>query len=359
MKINQLEVNKDNIHEVKVSPREVNVVDEDVIVEIEKFAYTSNNTTYAVMGDSFKYWNFFPQTVDPDSGMIPCWAFGKVIHSSQPDITQGSRFYGYYPMATAMTAKASHISPNGWSAIDRHRADLAAIYNRYINVETDKGYHTEFEDHILLFRPLFATSFLIHVMLTRGNYFGADQIVMTSASSKTALGLAHCLADDSNSPKVIGLTSSRNMDFVKESGYYREVYSYEDYKNVASEKTVIVDFSGNNDLQADLQGHFGENLSYNCLVGMVHWNERRGEKEIQKRGTVFFAPTYYQEAVQEWGAKEFNKRLGAQLLSFIQTANNWLTVKHHHGEEALLSLHEEMTDGNIDPKEGHIVILKK
>ena len=30
------------------------------LLRVESFAVTANNVTYAVMGDSFGYWNFFP-----------------------------------------------------------------------------------------------------------------------------------------------------------------------------------------------------------------------------------------------------------------------------------------------------------
>ncbi|MDC1139173.1 DUF2855 family protein, partial [Gammaproteobacteria bacterium] len=71
------------------------------------------------------------------------------------------------------------------------------------------------------------------------------QVLIISASSKTAIGLAQGLADIKDSPKVIGLTSTKNLDFVKNLGCYDEVISYNELRKVdASIKSVIVDMAG-------------------------------------------------------------------------------------------------------------------
>ena len=55
------EVKRADIHESRV-------VDEDppelapgqALLRVDRFALTTNNVTYAVMGDALKYWHFFP-----------------------------------------------------------------------------------------------------------------------------------------------------------------------------------------------------------------------------------------------------------------------------------------------------------
>ena len=51
--------------------------------------------------------------------------------------------------------------------------------------------------------------------------------MLSSASSKTAFGLAHLLHASGNGIKVIGLTSARNVAFVKSLGCYDEVVTYD------------------------------------------------------------------------------------------------------------------------------------
>jgi hypothetical protein len=40
---------------------------------IAHFAFTANNITYAVFGESMRYWQFFP--ADDGWGCIPVWGF--------------------------------------------------------------------------------------------------------------------------------------------------------------------------------------------------------------------------------------------------------------------------------------------
>ncbi|MDT7593409.1 MAG: hypothetical protein QOH45_2940, partial [Pseudonocardiales bacterium] len=43
---------------------------------VERFGLTANNLTYAVFGDSYGYWQFFPAPAG--WGRIPVWGFGAV-----------------------------------------------------------------------------------------------------------------------------------------------------------------------------------------------------------------------------------------------------------------------------------------
>lgn len=329
----------------------------EVRMRIEKFAYTSNNTTYAVAGDYIGYWKFFPSQRGSEWGIIPCWGFAKVVESQVDGISVGEQFYGFFPMSTHITVQPGQIRADGFTDIVAHRSALPVIYNRYMRCAGDPFYNAETEAEQLLFRPLFTTSFLIDYMFQESNYFEAEQIILTSASSKTALGLAHCLKNAPTPKKIIGLTSAGNLEFVNGLGYYDEVLTYQDYQKIETKPSCIVDFSGNNDLQADLQLLLGDHLKYNCLVGMVHWSERLGEKKQSKKGVMFFAPTYAQNLVKEIGFPAFSEKVSSEFLSFVEQSKNWIKVQYHESDTAFQSLHQAITSGNINPKEGHIVTL--
>ena len=63
--------------------------------------------------------------------------------------------------------------------------------------------------------------------LEEQSYDGASQILIVSASSKTAIGLAQGLAETEDSPKIVGLTSSNNIQFVESLGCYDQAISYD------------------------------------------------------------------------------------------------------------------------------------
>ena len=67
-------------------------------MKVDRFAFTANNITYAMLGDQLKYWQLFPA---PEGfGNIPVWGFGRVIASKHPQVAEGELLFGYFPMAT-------------------------------------------------------------------------------------------------------------------------------------------------------------------------------------------------------------------------------------------------------------------
>ena len=82
MTIQQVHVKKDELtHADLVHVEPGDLADGAVRLEIESFSVTANNITYAVVGDGFGYWNFFPA---PDGlGIVPMWGHAKVMERSQ------------------------------------------------------------------------------------------------------------------------------------------------------------------------------------------------------------------------------------------------------------------------------------
>ena len=73
----------------------------EVRLRVERFALTANNLTYGLLGDRLGYWRFFAA---PEGwGRLPAWGFGEVTASGVDGIGAGERFYGYFPMSSAVT----------------------------------------------------------------------------------------------------------------------------------------------------------------------------------------------------------------------------------------------------------------
>ena len=76
------------------------------------------------------------------------------------------------------------------------------------------------------------------------NFFNAEQIILTSASSKTALSLAYLLNENQSKDKknIIGITSKKNFEFVETVKFYDQVVSYSDIKSeIKKNKSLIID----------------------------------------------------------------------------------------------------------------------
>ena len=101
-------------------------------------------------------------------------------------------------------------------------------------------------DYQALLRPLFMLSFLVDDFLAENEFFGANSVMLSSASSKTAYGLAHLLHARRDGIKVIGLTSAPNVAFVESLGCYDEVVTYDAVTSMPADSPVAyVDMAGN------------------------------------------------------------------------------------------------------------------
>merc|ERR1711865_226771 len=88
-------------------------------------------------------------------------------------------------------------------------------------------FHMPLQEELLpVLRPLYLTSWLLDDFLNDNHMFGASHVLITSASSKTAYGLAHTLRNCGRSVQILGLTSERNLAFVQRLGLYDSVVTY-------------------------------------------------------------------------------------------------------------------------------------
>jgi hypothetical protein len=341
------------------------LADGQVRMRITSFALTSNNVTYAAFGDAMNYWSFFP-TGDAATGCIPVWGFADVSESRVEGVAVGEHFYGYYPMADEVVLQPARISPAGFFDGAEHRRELHAVYNQYTRCSNDPGYLAPLEAQQMLLRPLFITSFLIDDFLADNDFFGAKTVVLSSASSKTAYGTAHCLALRHGTPgavKVVGLTSPANMAFTQGLGCFDEVLSYDAVATLpAATPTVYVDFSGSAPVRASVHAHWGGKLMYSCSVGGTHWDELGSGKGLPgPRPTLFFAPAQVKKRSAEWGATGLQQRIAAAWQGFMKPVTDrdhpWLRVVNGRGEADVTRTYLALLDGNIKPQEGHVLSL--
>jgi len=350
-------VDRTNIHNHSIhgTTNEVSPASKgEIIFKIDHFAFTANNITYAAFGDVMKYWDFFPAS--NGLGCVPVWGFADVLESQCDNIQVGERFYGYFPMATHLRVIPSKVSAAGFADASPHRAHLSAIYNYYINTTTDSSYDVDNEDLQMLFRPLFMTSFLIDDFLDDNDFFGAKQVVLSSASSKTAYGLAFLLAQRKGI-KVIGLTSKHNMPFVNGLGFYSHAVIYDNITTLdPNTPTVFVDMAGSGEVRGNLHHHFNSNLKYSCSVGASHW-DKMGQNEglPGAKPTLFFAPEQAKKRTEEWGAGEMQKRSGMAWLGFLEQAARLTQPLKQTGVDAIATVYNDTLSGKADPKRSHIL----
>ncbi len=297
-------------------PDAATLPDEALLVKIDRFALTANNITYAVLGDQLKYWQLFP--APENFGNIPVWGFGEVIASKHPGISEGERLFGYFPMATHLVIEAADVTKRGLRDAAAHRQGVAPVYNAYARVSGDPSFAGRQGDYQALLRPLFMLSFLVDDFLAENEFYGAQSVMLSSASSKTAFGLAHLLHTLHKDIRVIGLTSAGNTDFVRSLGCYDDVVTYDRVGSLLTDQPVaFVDMAGNSELRAKLHRHFGEQIKYSGRIGLTHRSSSTDEPELPgAKPTWFFAPDQIRKRAREWGPGGIDVRFSAAWSGF-------------------------------------------
>ena len=346
-------VNKYDLFETTFSEEKIPISKEnEVILEIERYAFTSNNITYGVIGDTLGYWNFFP--AEEPYGIIPVWGFANVTSSKNEYILEGDRFYGYFPMSRYLKVIPKKVNDFGFIDDSNHRRKLPPVYNYYSKIIKHADESLEYHP---LIKPLFLTSFLNYFFLQDEKFFDCDQIILTSASSKTALSLAFLLSKYKSKvkKKIIAITSEKNMQFVSEIKFYDIVLSYDNAEeNLKRSKSVIVDFAGNSDYLKKLSDHLGDGLKHVSLIGLADWSSKTNFKIIPN-SKFFFAPNHAEKRYREMGVKRTTLLADELLKEFIMKVKNYIKLEYCNDPKDIHELYLKSLKGKIDPSKGYMV----
>jgi hypothetical protein len=350
-------VDLSDVNRTKTRSSHCSTTEGDVLLKVEQFAFTANNMTYALIGGATGwYWDFFP--APRGWGRIPVWGFGKVVASQIDHVETGEELFGYFPMSTHVLLKPRKIRSDGLHDTSEHRAHLSPAYNYYIRTSANAAFDAGSKREIALLRPLFFASFLVHDLITERVGADADTVAITSASSKTAIGLAHSLSTQKVRPyHIVGLTSARNLDFVRGIGVYDRATTYDDREILSSGSVAVADFSGNSALIRKLQDALGNRAVFFCLTGYTHWDRRSLDIVEDAKMVRFFAPDRIRKRVREWGVGEFDRRYNEALQAYIRHSRGWLQVVEGFGPKKVSEVFERVSRNQVRPNEGYLLSL--
>jgi len=329
-----------------------------VRLRIDRFALTANNVTYALIGASLGYWDFFP-TSDAAFGRVPAMGFAEVVASAHPDVATGGRYYGWYPFSRYVDLTVS-ATGEGLRDDGAHRAAHAPVYRSYTASDRDAFYQAgaDGEDRVALLRGLYLTGFLADDFFADQDDFGARRAIVISASSKTAIAFAQ-RASERGLGEVIGVTSERNRDFVAGLPWYDRVVTYDAIEEIPTDgEAVSIDMSGNGEVLGRLHAHLEDRLRYSMLVGLSHVGAPPQPQNLKgPQPEFFFAPTQVSKRTKDWGPKDFQDRAAAALAGFIEGSRGWLEVVHSSGPDAVQQVWDDTVAGRVPPRIGHVVTL--
>ena len=329
----------------------------EILVTADKFAFTANNITYGRLDEPMPFARFFPAA--DGWQYIPVWGFATVTASRAAGIGVGARIYGFLPMASHLRLRPDHLRGSRFVDGAAHRQGLPPTYNEY--VLTDRtGQDEADEDLHLVLRPLFSLSFFCAAFLAQEGGFGARRIIISSASSKTALGLALLVKRSTlGACELVGLTSAGHVGFVRRHGAYDAVLPYAEIATLSPVPTVYVDIAGNAAVRRAVHHRLGPVLRHSARVGFTHWetlDDRAGAELLPgPQPTLFFTADHIVARRRQWGADGLKSRLADAWQAFAAEAACWLTIDKAAGHAAVERVYRAVLDGRVPPDKAHIL----
>ena len=198
------------------------------------------------------------------------------------------------------------------------------------------------------------TSFMLADFLTDNALFGAETVVLTSASSKTSYGAAFLLQGQA---RTVGLTSPRNLEFTRSLGCYDQVLTYDEALDVTP--TVFVDVAGDAGLRRKVHEQLGDSLVHSAVVGAAHHDAAPdlGGHLPGARPTFFFAPDQMRKRYADWGPDGVENAHAEAWKRFAPVVEGWVDVVVGSGPEALQADWLETLAGATPPRTGHVIAL--
>jgi hypothetical protein len=318
----------------------------EALLRVDRFAFTANNITYALTGELAQYWEFFP--AEPGWGRIPVWGYATVVASRVSRLPEGQRVYGYLPMSTLLKVQAGQLTQSSFTDASEHRRHLPAFYQSYTLMQ-----HQDPRDEHMCALLMGLTGWLIDAWLIENELFGAQQMVLGSASSKTALCTAFMLGRRAGRAfQLIGLTSARNRAFCERTGYYDRVVEYADVHSLpAQTPTVLVDMSGSTPIRRSVHEHFRAALRFSSAVGITHGTLPVVGSLPDMVPQLFVASAQLEKRQYQYGAAGLDARFREAWAAYDASARTWLEVVRARGHAAIEAAYHRVLSGQVAPQE--------
>ena len=341
--------NKADLYQSRWAPSpDVRAPENGVLVEIERFALTANNFTYAKLGDAFGYWRYFPA---PEGfGRVPVWGVGRVIELHADGVAEGERVYGFLPISTRCVLTPALRGKLGFVDGAAHRTDLPPAYKEYRLIDREAIFESRDENAYLALRPVFILGFFLAEWLAEQSFFGCHRIIVSSASSKAAAALVHQLG---RRVETVGLTAERNLAAVASMGLFDKAVAYSQIAGTRGSNwgpAVFVDIAGDLEIADLVQRTLGAALVQTIGVGAVRSDPAQFRSLADANAMsskLFFAPAHIPRLRALWGAALLRERLAQSWTQFLSVMRETLTFENHSGRAGISRAYDHVARGSL------------
>ena len=241
---------------------------------------------------------------------------------------------------------------------------LASPYNAYTGVVDEPAHGRDREAYDALLRPLFVTSLLIADWLADETYFGADTVLISSASSKTAYGTAYALTrlTEGDRPEVVGLTSPAHVESTRRLGLYDRVLAYDEISTLDPDRpTVYVDLSGSA-RDPGRRPHPLLRAPPRLRRGPHPLERHRRHGAAPRAGTrLLLRPHRARATGVATRPAEHARRISEAMDGFVATVSDpsspLMTITWHRGRDAATAAYQDLVAGRTDPGTAAAVVL--
>jgi hypothetical protein len=153
---------------------------------------------------------------------IPAWGVCVAHRSNHPEIEEGSTYHGFFPLGPYSVRSVGEVDRSHGTALQSAPGFKGPL--EWLRLVRTDG-HPDFVADLFEY-------FKIGITYARAlrdlEAYGADQLVFSAASSTSAQIIAMCVKETLPDLTIVGLTSPRNFEMVKELAYFDEVHTYDD-----------------------------------------------------------------------------------------------------------------------------------
>lgn len=117
------------------------------------------------------------------------------------------------------------------------------------------------------------TGYVIAVLLLDNDWFGVQQVVIGSASSKTGFSTAAFICAAGFGDAIVGLTSDQNVAFSEALDCCDRIVSHSDVESIANEPSTYIDSAGDVSVRSRPHHSHQNNAAHTLLVGATQWDQ--------------------------------------------------------------------------------------
>lgn len=286
-----------------------------------------------------------------------------MIESEHDKVAVGTRLYGLFPVSRFVVQNVSRVIPpnaraNQPSLVEFSLTGVPFMLQRFREYEVLPAEADPLEeDWKITMKEIYTMAFYMDENLLTDTGM-INSVIISCASSKTALALAYCLRMR-DMRYVVGLTSKEHEGFAKSTNLYHDVFAYEDVQKMPNDRTIVyIDIKCDGALRQAITLRMGTLLMYNMVVGPAVFQKSVKEQVFEKRAReiLFDEATWRQRRrqVAEVTKTGRNEILRDSYPAFVERAKTWIHLRHLHGIEAVRIAYDELYENTLSPSEAYV-----